>query len=152
MKLGEFLSQKNTDRELAPFKPVSFAVVGEDRQDGSRVVNRKANAVLIFVDETKRAEALRAAKRELRQFQPDGALDPVELSNEEIYQILALALRDAENHRQPLANSVGELRAALVKPVARQLSDEYEAFLKDEFPSHVTTDEFEELAREAEKK
>src|SRR5260370_41618933 len=98
MKLGDFLSQKNVDRELAPSKPVEFVVGGEDRQSGTKV-RARVRAVLVFVDETRRGEALRAAKAELRQRQPDGSLDALEQSNEEIYQILNFALRDADNER-----------------------------------------------------
>lgn len=160
MKLHDFLSVKNETRELAPFEPVEFIVVGEDRSSGAKV-RAKASAVLVFVDEDKRQDCIMQAQISAdakavnadNPEKPTGHAPPrTVVDNEFIYHLLLRALRDATNHRNPFADNVDQLRVALMKPVANKLYDQYEKFVEREFPDNPTVEQTQELEVEAEKK
>jgi hypothetical protein len=115
-------------------------------------MSAEVTATLAYVDEFQRAEALAAAEKSVRSRFPTGPLPEVQLGNEETYQILFRALRDAEDPKRPFADSVDELRLSIVKPVAAWLYREYELLIEEEFPTIPTDEQFDELVADAEKK
>lgn len=150
MRLGEFLNAMHRDgAPEAPTCPVRFKAIARGAHGEEYLVD--CNAVLAFVDESKRDKAIDAAEAVLRRAYPDGSAPAEKRRNEVAYQVLLYALRDADQHRTQFAASVDELRAALVQPVATRLYTEYIEFVDEEFPDEVTPEQLEEMAKEAEK-
>jgi hypothetical protein len=148
MRLGDFL--RNHDlQDPSPTHPVSFRVVGKNKRGEDFTM--EANAVLAFVDEDKRTHGLHTARATLRPLYPQGELPAVELSNEQAYQLLLHALRDADDPRVQFAENVDQLKRALVKPVAERLYADYQKFVDEEFPEVVSPEQLAELTNEAEK-
>jgi len=151
MKLGQFLS----GAAQAPTKAISFPVVGVN---GQGVKSRAtARAVFAFVDEHQRAEALRDAHAYLARLYVDKDGTPLQVpprrrDEEETYQVLFRALRDADDPDQPFAETMLALRHALVDQVADQLARAYRKWVDEEFPDSITRDKFDELVAEAEGK
>jgi hypothetical protein len=152
MKLGEIL-RKSGGAFRAPTKPVKFKVIGRDPSSGDQTV-ADAEAVLVFVDESEREEALIESEKYIRKKFPDGVmLSADRLTDSHTYHLLAKALRDADDPRQPFAaGGVSELRASLHRNEAQHVYSEYLRFVDEEFPEHVDDETFEELADAAAKK
>jgi hypothetical protein len=148
MRLGDFLRQQD-QHEPAPTQPVTFKAVGKNPRGEDITV--EVSAALAFVDEERRARALNAAQVVMRQFYPAGDAPAAELGNEQAYQLLLLALRDADDPRVQLAENADQLKRALVKPVAERLYGEYQKFVAEEFPDVIEPEEFKGLVKEAEK-
>jgi hypothetical protein len=108
-------------------------------------------AVLAFVDEKRRDEAMDAAETAIRRVYSDGNAPAEKRSNEIAYQVLVRALRDADDPRVQFAESVEQLRSALVQRVATHLYGEYLDFVDDEFPEVITPEQFADLVEQAKK-
>ncbi len=148
MRLGEFLKQQD-QHEPAPTHPVSFKAIGKNPRGEDFTV--EITAALAFVDEDRRARMLNAAQVAMRQLYPAGEPPSAELGNEQAYQLLLLALRDADDSRVQFAENVDQLKRALVKLVAERLYGEYQEFVADEFPDVIEPEQFKALVEEAEK-
>jgi hypothetical protein len=147
-KLGDFLRQAPRRRPVNP-RPVQFSAVEPDKTKAQAIID--VDAALVFVDEDARAQIGISARASLEKRFPEAALDEEDLKNERAYQLLFLCLRDAEDPRASLAASVDELRAALVLPEARRLSDEYDRYIQDEFPPAVDDETWRQMVVDAEK-
>ncbi len=152
MKLGNFLRAAGTARPVNP-RAVQFTVKGRD--DELRDVVADARAVLVFIDEEARQGARIEARAALARRYPDKTIPDDVLRDEEVFQRLFLALRDADpdpkGRHGPFAESVDELRAALVLPEARRLAEEYDRYLADEFPPIIDDETWKKILEEAEK-
>lgn len=137
MQLGNILS---TARDPVVCKPVSFWVLGE--QDGKQV-RAKAEAVLAFVNESARAEALRMAAASIKP--------GVEPAAEEAYWFLLAALRDRDDpSRQFCPNAeIGTFRSALILDQVVWLKREYAIFVRDEYPELATAEQQSGLIEQA---
>lgn len=151
MNLLDFLSEKNDGRSLAPIKPVTFQVVGEDRTSGAKV-RAEARAVLVFVDEAQREDVLADAEKAMRQKYPSGEIPPLSIANEITFQKLVRALRDADSPRRPFADNINQLKSSLMLPVASRLIDDYDDWVSEEFPTSITVEQFEIIVEQATKK
>ena len=149
MKLGEIITGKAGGVYEAPTRSVKFKVIGR-RATGEQVV-ADADASIAFVPEALRVESRVAAEKALRKEFPDGA--PSDLLNDErVYHLLLKCLKDSDDHRQPFAMTVDELKSSLHRRVAVDLYTAYEKFSADEFPEDIDVDAFEQLVEEAKKK
>jgi len=148
MRLGDFLKRQD-QHEPAPTRPVTYRAIGQNPRGEDFTV--AVSAVLAFVDEDRRPRSLNAAQVTMRHTYPAGDIPEVELSNEQVYQLLLLALRDATDPRVQLAESVDQLKRSLVKPVAERLYREYQDFVADEFPMVIEPEEFQKLVSESKK-
>src|SRR5262249_15330108 len=107
MNLKEFLETARV--EEAPVLPVKFKAVSIRPSDGTRMWT-EVSAVLVFVNDSERSEAVREADKYLREKYtsrnaqgqvierlpvPDDAR-----VQEEMYQVLHRALRDVDDHGQ----------------------------------------------------
>jgi hypothetical protein len=149
MQLGDFLQNAGSDNP-APSKTVTFKIVNSNPSTGE-LRQIEVTASLVFVAEHKRQEALRNALLETRKSFPDGNIPAARLSDEETYQILALALRDSDDPRK-FFSSVQQLKACLVRPVAEELISIYDAFMSAEFPAWIDKEQFEKLVQDAQSK
>jgi hypothetical protein len=146
MKLSDFLNAQGRARP-APTRPIAFKVLGVDGQMNGRVGD--ASAELAFVPEAPRQEALRDAERAIRDHYGDQPIPEDRRDDEGKYHVLFRALRDRDDVRQPFADSVKELKNALVLPEASRLWREYNQFVDEEFPDLVDAETFEKLVEEA---
>lgn len=149
MKLGDILSGSGSCRP-APTRLASFKVVGYDNAHGRVVAD--ATARLTFVDERSRLDALAEVNADLAKTHKTEPATAARRSDEEIFHVLFRALKDADDPRQPFAESVTALKNALVISVARELWEEYSAFVAEEFPPWIDEEEFKALVEEAKKK
>lgn len=151
MKLGNFLERSRKGQATpAPTRPVKFRVLSKD-SNGERTIV-EASAVLAFVDDEERREALIAAEKSLREEFPTGEIPSERLKEEYAYHVLARALRDEEDTAAQFATDVKQLRRALHSMDRVRIYDEYVAFIADEFPEDVDQDTLEKLVEEAEGK
>lgn len=150
MKLGEIITGKAGGVYDAPTRPVRFKVIGK-RANGEQVV-ADAEAVIAFVPESQRVESRVAADKALRMSFPDGNAPADLLNDERVYHLLLKCLKDSDDHRQPFAMTVDELKGSLHRRVAVDLYTAYEKFSADEFPEEMDVDTFEQLVEEAKKK
>jgi hypothetical protein len=146
MKLNDFLTAQGRSRP-APTRPVNFKVLGVNGQMAGLVAD--AGAELAFVPEAARQEALRDANRAVAEAYVDQPVPEERRDDEGKYHVLFRALRDKDDVRQPFADSVKELKNALVLPEAARLWREYHQFVDEEFPDAVDADTFEKLVEEA---
>ena len=149
MKLGDFLSQAGSSTP-APTKPVKFKVLGINGE--GQQVTAEAEAVIVFVDEHARQEAIREAHKDVRERWKNEDVPPDRLDDEITYQFLLKALRTADDPRRSFCASARELRNALTLRVCGSLMQQYRAFADEEFPDDVDNATLEELIKEAEKK
>jgi hypothetical protein len=150
MRLADFLSVRNRGNATpAPTQPIAFKAIARDANGDEYLVDCKA--LIAFVDENKRDQAIDAAEAVLRAKYAGGSGPDEKRRNEVAYQVLLRALRDADDPRVQLASSVDELRSALVMPEATRLYGEYVKFIDEEFPATPTPQQFDKLAAEAEK-
>jgi hypothetical protein len=148
MNLSDFFS--TAARAVpAPTRAVTFKVIGSGPGSTRIVVDAKAE--LAFVDEDDRLKALRSASDYIKKTY-DGEPDRGRRFDEEIYFVLLLALRDADDINAPFASTALQLRNALVLPEALRLWDAYQRFLREEFPEEISAEEMAELVEEAKKK
>lgn len=141
MRLGDFL-KKGAE---APTHPVQFQIVGKDAQEVT--VRATASAVLAFVDESSRQQSRLDARAHLTAL--DAAPSDDELIDERICQILFRSMRDADDPRKPFAQSVDELRRALVLVERNRLYLAYSKFVEDEFPDTCSPDALKAMETEA---
>lgn len=143
MRLGDFLSAARP----IPHKPIKFKAIGKD--PSGNVATTDVDAVFVFVDEHERqrarVEAMEALKKEYKDAEPP----PAVVSDEIAYHFLFRALRDAQDERITLAESVRALKNALVAKEAARLDEEYNAWIDLEYPDSVTAEEFEKMKQEA---
>lgn len=146
MKLHDFLGQQ---ARPAPTRTVTFRIMGND----SRMVGRVATATaeIAFVPEGVRQRAIREAEKAIAEEYAGEPVPADRREDERSYHILFHALRDKDDVRQPFADSVKELKGALVLPEAQRLWSEYKQFEAEEFPEWVDGDTFEKLVEEAKK-
>jgi hypothetical protein len=150
VKLGDILTRSRKGQAVpAPTTPLTFKVLGRDEQ-GVRTTT-DARAVLAFVDDDERNEALRQAEKELRAEFPDGNVPLGLLSEERNYHVLAKGLRDEDDPRAPFADSVKQLRGALHHMEYERIVRAYEDFLEEEFPETPTPEQLDQLIEEAAK-
>lgn len=149
MKLGEFLSQQGAGARQAPTRTARVKLVGVDGQMLGRVAD--ARAEIAFVPEAARQEALRDADRAIRDLYGKDPPPDERRDDEHKYHILHRALRDCDDPRQPFADSVRELKGALVLAEAARIWAEYCQFVEEEFPDSVDTETFERMVEEAKK-
>lgn len=149
MKLSDFLSQAGGHASLAPTKPVKFKVLG--RNQGGEQVVADAEAILVFVSEKERQEAIRDAHQELRRLYDKMPVPDERLSDEISYQLLFRALRDSTDQRVAFAGSVPELRAAMSLRVCSELVATYHEWVAQEFPEEIDEEQFQKLVEEAKK-
>lgn len=150
MRLGDFLNVTVEGQVTAQTHPVTFKAIKRGKHGDEYVIEVKA--VIAFVDEKRRDEAMDAAEAAIRRVYPDGNAPVEKRSNEIAYQVLLRALRDADDARVQFAESVEQLRAVLVQRVATYLYSEYLDFVDEEFPEVITPDQFAELVEAARKK
>jgi hypothetical protein len=142
MKLGNFLRTAGTLRQVNPLK-VKVRVVKDAL---SRPMLGEVDAVLCFVDEDSRQGAIVAARKALAaKFPTDNTSDAY--LDEFVYQRLFRALRDpdvdaASGMYLQFADTVDELRCALMLPEAQRLDRLYQKFVDEEFPEVVDTATF----------
>jgi hypothetical protein len=142
MRLGNILRTAGTARPVNP-RPVEFIAVGRDMHTFQPLV-ANAKAIFVFVDEDQR-QALRVdARTKLAERFGDRIVPDDVVRDEIVYHKLFHALRDAEADANGLygrfADTVDELRQALVLPEAQRLEREYEKYLADEFPVAIDDD------------
>lgn len=148
MKLHDFLTAQGRSRP-APTRPVTFKVLGVDQRMQGLVA--EAQAELAFVPESVRQEALRDAERVIRETYGEDSIPDDRREDERSYHVLHRALRDKDDVRQPFADSVKELKNALVLSEARRLWIAYQQFVEEEFPDIVDAETFERLVEESKK-
>ena len=146
MTLADFLKQ---GARQAATRSVSFKVVGQDSQ--ARALVADARAELAPLSEHQRQEALREAERALRETYYKDPIPDARRDDEGMYHVLTRALRDPDDPRRPFADSVRELKGALVLAEAARLWSAYVAFLDEEFPDIVDAETFEKLVDAAKK-
>jgi hypothetical protein len=146
MKLHDFLTAQGRAHP-SPTRPVAFKVLGVDGQMQGLVAD--AAAELAFVPEAARQEGLRDAERAVREQYGEDAAPEDRRDDEGKYHVLFRALRDKDDVRQPFADSVKELKNALVLPEAARLWREYHQFVDEEFPDAVDAETFEKLVEAA---
>lgn len=151
MKLGDILSAKN-QAGLVPSvtKPVEFKITAKGKASGEHLT-ATVRAVLSFVTEEERAEAIKDAGDAVAKRYAERAPGDSAMSNEIALHMLARALRDADDPRQMFA-TVDELRKALVQGVATRLYSEYLAYESEEFPDTVSDATMTKLLGDAKKK
>jgi hypothetical protein len=149
MRLGDFLNTSIEGQLMAPTHPVSFKAIKRSKHGEEYIVEVKA--VLAFVDEKRRDEAMDAAEAAIRRLYPDGNAPAERRSNELAYQVLLHALRDADDPRVQFAESVEQLRSVLVQRVATHLYGEYRDFVDEEFPEVITPEQFADLVEQGRK-
>ena len=145
MKLRDLLSSAGS--RLAPTRPIRWKAIGYNERH-ERVM-ADVSAVFAFVDERQRQEALRDAAKALAKDYGSEPVPPSRRTDEESYHLLNRALRDADDPRSPFAESVEELKQALVFEATREVMSEYDRFCVEEFPPEVSEEEFKELVAEA---
>ncbi len=147
MQLGDFLSTAGSVPP-APVEPVNFNVLHEDQGGERRKI--PVNAILVCITEKVRQKCLREALAHLRKEYPQG-IPPARLEEEERYQILAEALRDADDPRKAFS-SVVQLRNALVSSETAEVWAAFTVFMDREFPPSISSEEFAQLVEDAKKK
>lgn len=150
MKLGEIVTGRAGSVFDAPTKSVKFKLIGS-KANGDGLIS-EAEAVLAFVPEDQRTEARINAEKAMRKQFPDGNIPEDLLSDERVYHLLHKSLKDSDDHRQPFASSVDELKRFMHRRTILDLATAYEQFCADEFPEVVEDDVFEQLVAEAKKK
>ncbi len=150
MRLGDFLNTTVEGHVAAPLHPVTFKAIKRGKHGEEYVIEMKA--VLAFVDEKRRDDAIDAAEAAIRRVYPDGNTPAEKRSNEIAYQVLLRALRDGDDPRVQFAENVEQLRSVLVQRVATHLYGEYLDFVDEEFPEVITPEQFAELVEAARKK
>ena len=160
MKLGDILRTAGTSRP-AVMRPVPIRVGGE-ADNFSRLIG-EGRACFCYVSEEDRSRALVAARKVVHERMKNDALHgdmtayitDQDIRDEQTYQILFLALRDADpddrGRHSPFASSVDELRTALSLPVVQDLWEEYQRYLAEEFPPFVDKETWEALVADAKK-
>lgn len=149
MDLADFLS--TASRAVpAPTRTVKFKLIGSG-SDSTRVIV-DATAELAFLDDAERLEALRAAADYVKKTYKGEEPVMSRRYDEEMYFILRRALRRTDDISEPIARTELELRNALVLPEALRLWDEYQRFVREEFPPDYSEEETRELVEEAKKK
>ena len=146
MKLGDFLTRAGSSRP-SPTRSVSFKVIGYDKQHVKHISD--ATAELAFVNETERQEALRDANKIVKEAYGEAEIPPGRRDDEAKFHILFRALRDTDDVRQPLAESVKELKNALVLPEAIKVWEAYCQFVAEEFPDQIDAEMFQKMVEEA---
>lgn len=150
MKLGQILRSRN--QPIAP-RPVTFWVVGRDEH--LRETKAKATAVLVYVDEDKREQLRIEALSDLRKRFPDKIIPEAVVHDEIIYRTLFEALRDEDASDAGIylrfAETLVELRSALVKEEADRLDEEYGNYVIEEFPAAISDEDFAKLVDEGKK-
>lgn len=152
MRLGDHFLNPATSR-VAPVKHVKFKVVGLSLANGEPLI-ADAEATFVFCDESQRQLAFRDAHKEMKALYGDAHIPQERLNEEILYQFLFRALRESssDGYRVMFANSVKELKNALVYKTAAELDEQYNAWIDEEFPSDLDAGEFEELIKDAEGK
>lgn len=148
MKLSDFLNAQGRARP-APTRPINFKVLGRDQRASVMVAD--ASAELAFVPEGARQEALRDADKIVMDAYGSATVPTDRREDERAYHVLYRALRDKDDPRQPFADSISELKGALVLPEAQRLYNEYKQFEAEEFPDIVDAEMFERMVEEAKK-
>ena len=148
MKLGEFLSAGN--QQPAPVKPVKFRIIGKNL-DGIQLIS-DAEAVLTFIDEHTRQEAIKDAQKECAALYGKEPIPAERIDDQVTYHFLTKSLRTTEDYRVQFATNANELRRALTLRVAGDLMTAYREFVAEEFPDFIDQEEFDKLVKEAESK
>jgi len=134
VKLGNFLKAAPHARPVNP-RPITLRVIGKD--EGFRPIVADARAVLVFVSADERQAAHVEARAALSKRFPNKEIADL-LDEEAAYHVLYRALRDADpgptGAYQPFADSLDELRGALVAEEAGRVWRAYQAFVAEEFP------------------
>lgn len=147
MKLGDILDSPKAHHVNG--RPIDFIVIGTDSQGQPR--QSKASARLRFVSEQERADLY--AKADAEAIKRYGGSAPLDRQIEERnYHLLYAALRDEDAPGEPFAASVKQLRSSFVLTEAKRVFAAYEAWLEEEFPDHVTSEDMAKLVEEAKKK
>lgn len=151
MKLGEILSAKHQSG-LVPsvMRPVEFKVIGKGKGSGEHVTT-SAKAILAIVSEEERMLAQRDANEAV--ISRYGERHPVgeAFYDEHVFQMLARAMRDADDPRGNFATA-DELRKALARPVAMELYSTYLDYEREEFPDRIDEAMMKKLVDDAKKK
>jgi hypothetical protein len=152
MKLGNILRTAGTARPVNP-RPVEFIAKGTNGE--FRPVVAPVKAVLVFLDEDQRQAIQVEARASIARRFPDKVVPEGVVRDEEAYHRLFHALRDAEADacglHGRLADTVDELRAALVLPEAQRLVAEYDRYLAEEFPPVIDDETWKKLVDDAKK-
>jgi hypothetical protein len=149
MNLGDFLSNASSSPPL-PAEPVSFTALHVNVTGDTLKV--PVNAVLVCISEKERQECLRRALVHCRKEYPSAdGIPPERLAEEERFQMLAEALRDADDPRKAFAH-VLQLRSVISPHEVTKLWQTLEAFMQREFPPIIDAAEFEKLVQDAKKK
>lgn len=153
MKLGDILRQGRNQRACVP-RPVTFTATILDDQRKPQDV--EIDAVLFALSEDDRELALvaaRAAVRARHLDSPPSDIPPVVYANEDAYQILTRALHAAEAPASgvlpTLFDSVDDLRAAVNAQTARDLFDQYENYLAEEYLPTIDDETYGRLIEDA---
>jgi hypothetical protein len=151
MKLGEIL-QGGGAHPVSP-RRVAFQVIGHDEQ--MRLLKARAEAVLVFVDEHKRNGCRVKAREAVHKRFPNQDVPPGVLVDEEEYQLLFEALREAspdDKGRYPhFASTVEELRSSLMLRECQRLRAQYDQYCAEEFPPVISKEDMAKLVEEAKK-
>jgi hypothetical protein len=150
-KLGDFLSNKAGRSVAAPVKPVKFKICFRDQGQGELRLN-EASAVMVFLDEDARAEAVASAEREMQQEFPEGNAPHDLLRDRRMSHFLSKALRDEQDPRQLFASNERELRSCLHIEEMRRMVSTYADFIQSEFPDQIDEEQLKQLIEDAEKK
>ena len=110
-----------------------------------------AEALFRFVNEEERADLSAKADAEVAKRYEGRAVPPDRLRDERTFYLLHAALRDADSPKDALAASVLLLRRALVLEEAQRIQQEYDQWIAEEFPPHVSDEEMKQLIEDAKK-
>lgn len=148
MQLSDFFSSP----AAVPLRgrSVKFKIV-RNAGNGSRLV-ADASALLVYVDEKDRAEAIRNADGIINARYKGDPIPSESREDERALHILALALRDEDPPHAPFARTVDELRSALVDREFGNVWAEFNRYIAEEFPPYVDEAEFRRLVDLAAKK
>lgn len=150
MKLGDFFERGGSGCVITATRPVRFRAVKVDAAGVRRTATVQAE--IACVTEAQRQEALRDAERVVAKLYGDTDAPTDRREDERKYHVLFRALRDKDDVRQPFADSVDELKDALVLAEASHVWREYLAFDEEEFPEVVDEETLNALVEEAKKK
>lgn len=149
MQIDDFFS--TASRAVpAPTRTVKFRLLGRDPNSGERLV-ADATAELAFIDEETRLDALRLADQHIKA-KYNGEPPSGRRFDEDVFFLLACAMRDPEHLDRPFAETALRLRNGLTLPEALRLHDEYQRFVREEFPDSISPEEERELVEAAKKK
>lgn len=146
MQLSDYFDSDKARAYPAPSKNVTIKLLGANAQSIERLIV-DAKATLVPISEEHRLEALRLADDHIRaKYKGDPRSNR---HDEEIYFLLARALRDPDDLSVAFAVTPLQLRNSLVLREALRLWDTYLAFVRDEFPDEVSPEEVQEIVKEA---